>query len=72
MKFASMAMDGDDSQVHLRAFQVSYVSMLCYNFGVSTYHDKQFQVCTVWLRESYDLGKERGSVAAKYQVIVSI
>ncbi|KAK7107797.1 testis-expressed protein 11-like [Littorina saxatilis] len=47
--------------------EVGYVSMLCYNFGVSCYHEKQYQVCTVWLKESFDLGKERSSVPAKNQ-----
>ncbi|KAK7493018.1 hypothetical protein BaRGS_00015748 [Batillaria attramentaria] len=45
----------------------SYLSLLCYNLGLNTYHNKQYDICTVWLRESYDLGKTRSTLSPKTQ-----
>ncbi|XP_074055539.1 testis-expressed protein 11 isoform X2 [Macrotis lagotis] len=34
-----------------------YLSVLCYNFGVETYHQKKFEECSYWLGQSYGFGK---------------
>ncbi|XP_061405022.1 LOW QUALITY PROTEIN: testis-expressed protein 11 [Lethenteron reissneri] len=41
-----------------------YLSMLCYNFGIETYEQKQFEECIFWLRQSYDIGKMNSKYSA--------
>ncbi|XP_050394842.1 testis-expressed protein 11 [Patella vulgata] len=45
----------------------SYMSMLCYNFGVDTFQRKQYEESVTWLKESYELGKGREGLDPKNQ-----
>ncbi|ESO99151.1 hypothetical protein LOTGIDRAFT_238840 [Lottia gigantea] len=45
----------------------SYLCMLCYNFGVETYQNEQFEESVTWLKESYELGKGRLGIDPKNQ-----
>ncbi|XP_074625835.1 testis-expressed protein 11-like [Acropora palmata] len=38
---------------------------LCYNFGVDTYYREEYEKSIHWLRESYDIRKERDPFGAK-------
>uniref|UniRef100_S4RWM6 Protein ZIP4 homolog n=1 Tax=Petromyzon marinus TaxID=7757 RepID=S4RWM6_PETMA len=42
----------------------SYLSMLCYNFGIETYEQKHFEESIFWLRQSYDTGKMNSKYSA--------
>lgn len=44
------------------------LSMLCYNFGVEAFELHDFQECVFWLRESYEIGKDRVEIGPKNQV----
>ncbi|KAI4818716.1 hypothetical protein KUCAC02_004018 [Chaenocephalus aceratus] len=35
----------------------SYLSIMCYNFGIDTYNLKKFEESTFWLSQSYEIGK---------------
>ncbi|XP_076005392.1 testis-expressed protein 11 [Genypterus blacodes] len=37
--------------------ETTYLSLMCYNFGIDTYNLKQFEDSSFWLRQSYDIGK---------------
>ncbi|XP_060556833.1 testis-expressed protein 11-like [Ruditapes philippinarum] len=47
--------------------EASFLSMLCYNTGVELFQQKLFAEATVWLRESYELGKGQQSIGPKNQ-----
>ena len=51
--------------------QGSYLSMLCYNFGVKCFQEKKFEQCVEWLRESFDLSKI-GGCSRENQVVESM
>ncbi|XP_046583412.1 testis-expressed protein 11-like [Haliotis rubra] len=44
-----------------------FLSMLCYNFGVDLYQKKRHNEAIHWLRESFDLSKERKGVMPRNQ-----
>ncbi|NXY47134.1 TEX11 protein, partial [Ceuthmochares aereus] len=44
--------------------ETCYLSILCYNFGVETYEQKKYEQSSVWLSQSYDIGK----IDMKYSV----
>ncbi|XP_046374290.2 testis-expressed protein 11-like isoform X1 [Haliotis rufescens] len=44
-----------------------FLSMLCYNFGVDLYQKKKHDEAINWLRESFDLSKERKGVMPRNQ-----
>ncbi|KAM9376204.1 testis-expressed protein 11 [Pholidichthys leucotaenia] len=35
----------------------AYISLMCYNFGIETYNLKKFKESTIWLCQSYEIGK---------------
>ncbi|CAL8356416.1 unnamed protein product [Merluccius merluccius] len=37
--------------------EASYLSLMCYNFGVDSYNLKMFEESSFWLSQSYDIGK---------------
>ncbi|XP_008121014.1 testis-expressed protein 11 isoform X2 [Anolis carolinensis] len=37
--------------------EASYLSLLCYNFGVETYQRKNYEQSSFWLSQSYEIGK---------------
>ncbi|KAK3098145.1 hypothetical protein FSP39_016603 [Pinctada imbricata] len=45
----------------------TFLSMLAYNFGVDLYQKRMFEESVIWLRESYELGKEQTSIGPKNQ-----
>ncbi|XP_033740842.1 testis-expressed protein 11-like isoform X2 [Pecten maximus] len=45
----------------------SYLSMLCYNFGVDMYQQKKYEQGVTWLRESFELGKGRQTIGSRNQ-----
>ncbi|KAK3585545.1 hypothetical protein CHS0354_022956 [Potamilus streckersoni] len=45
----------------------AFLSMLCYNFGVNLFQSKQHENSIVWLRESYEIGKNKQAVGHKNQ-----
>lgn len=45
--------------------------MLCYNLGVELYQRKLFAEATSWLRESYELGKDKQNIGHKNQVVIA-
>ena len=49
-------------------FQSSYLSMLCYNFGVITCKKQVYEDSVAWLKESFEFGKGDNSASAKNQV----
>ena len=42
--------------------------MLCYNLGVELYQRKMFEDTIAWLRESFELGKNKQAIGARNQV----
>ncbi|XP_053734847.1 testis-expressed protein 11 [Synchiropus splendidus] len=43
--------------------ETTYLSLMCYNFGVEMYYRKQFDCSASWLGQSYDIGKMNGKFA---------
>ncbi|KAM9795114.1 testis-expressed protein 11 [Neosynchiropus ocellatus] len=43
--------------------ETKYLSVMCYNFGVEMYYQKQFDCSASWLGQSYDIGKMNGKFA---------
>ncbi|CAH1799401.1 unnamed protein product [Owenia fusiformis] len=43
--------------LHRLPKEASFLSMLCYNFGVETYQHKKYEHSVAWLRESFEIGK---------------
>ncbi|XP_057705745.1 testis-expressed protein 11 isoform X5 [Corythoichthys intestinalis] len=37
--------------------QTTFLSLKCYNFGIGTYNEKEFEKSVFWLRQSYNIGK---------------
>ncbi|XP_061786468.1 testis-expressed protein 11 isoform X4 [Nerophis lumbriciformis] len=37
--------------------QTTYLSLMCYNFGIDTYNQQKYEDSAFWLRQSYDIGK---------------
>lgn len=37
--------------------ETSYLSLMCYNFGVDMYNMKKYEESSFWLSQSYDIGK---------------
>ncbi|XP_077589689.1 testis-expressed protein 11 [Stigmatopora nigra] len=37
--------------------QITFLSLKCYNFGIGTYLEKEFENSAFWLRQSYNIGK---------------
>jgi len=47
--------------------QIGPLATLCYNCGVGTFQKRQFEEATLWLKESFDIGKLENAVCAKDQ-----
>ncbi|XP_015759956.1 PREDICTED: testis-expressed sequence 11 protein-like [Acropora digitifera] len=45
---------------------------LCYNFGVDTYYREEYEKSIHWLRESYDIRKERDPFGAKKELATTL
>uniref|UniRef100_A0A3Q3D538 Protein ZIP4 homolog n=1 Tax=Hippocampus comes TaxID=109280 RepID=A0A3Q3D538_HIPCM len=50
--------------VFLSLLQTSFLSLMCYNFGIDTYHHQKFEECTFWLR--YIIAKVLRLLATAY------
>ncbi|KAK7922470.1 hypothetical protein WMY93_009372 [Mugilogobius chulae] len=37
--------------------ETAYLSLMCYNFGVDMYNLKKYEESSIWLSQSYDIGK---------------
>ncbi|XP_077387770.1 testis-expressed protein 11 isoform X3 [Festucalex cinctus] len=48
--------------------QTSFLSLMCYNFGVDLYHQQKFEDCTLWLRQSCDINNSHVKYAPESQV----
>uniref|UniRef100_A0A2C9KXZ1 Protein ZIP4 homolog n=1 Tax=Biomphalaria glabrata TaxID=6526 RepID=A0A2C9KXZ1_BIOGL len=47
--------------------KAGFLSLLCHNFGVDSFKDKQFGEGVFWLKESYQLGKDADDVSTSTQ-----
>ncbi len=47
---------------------MSYLSALCYNFGIDCYQKKLYEMSTNWLRDSFEMGKGKHGVGQQVQV----
>ncbi|XP_052243425.1 testis-expressed protein 11-like isoform X5 [Dreissena polymorpha] len=47
--------------------QAGFLCMLCYNTGVELYRQKLFCQTIIWLRESYELGKNMNTIGPRNQ-----
>ncbi|XP_051931178.1 testis-expressed protein 11 [Hippocampus zosterae] len=54
--------------LHRLPSQTSFLSLMCYNFGIDTYHLQKFEECIFWLRQSYDISKIHVKYAPEAQV----
>ena len=49
-------------------FQASFLSMQCYNFGVTCSERNQYEECVSWLKNSFDIGRLEGTNSNEIQV----
>ncbi|XP_070575348.1 testis-expressed protein 11-like [Ptychodera flava] len=47
--------------------ETAFLCMLCYNFGVDSFHWKNYEESVAWLRESFELGKGNDSIGPQNQ-----
>nr|XP_057909179.1 testis-expressed protein 11 [Doryrhamphus excisus]XP_057909188.1 testis-expressed protein 11 [Doryrhamphus excisus] len=48
--------------------QTTYLSLMCYNFGIDTYKQQKYEDSVFWLRQSYDIGKMNVKYAPEAKV----
>ncbi|XP_054647971.1 testis-expressed protein 11 isoform X2 [Dunckerocampus dactyliophorus] len=48
--------------------QTTYLSLMCYNFGIDTYNQQKYEDSAFWLRQSYDISKMNMKYAPEVKV----
>ncbi|XP_077433772.1 testis-expressed protein 11 isoform X2 [Vanacampus margaritifer] len=54
--------------LHRLPTQTSFLSLMCYNFGIDLFHHQKFEDCTFWLRQSCDISRSHVKYAPESQV----
>ena len=60
----------DKCRFSVLVLQIGLLATLCYNCGVGSFQKRQFEEATLFLKESFDIGKIENAVSPKDQVPV--